>query len=91
MRSLAILFILSLLAPVAMAAESERAILPGAAIKGIEATPRVTFIVPWQRSKMKEFALLPTHSALDALYLPLGSRQLELDIELGGRTQSAAQ
>ena len=91
MRTLSLLCCVSLFSLTAMAAEPERVILPGAAIKGIEATPRVTFIVPWQRSKMKEFALLPTHSALDALYLPLGSRQLELDIELGGRTQSAAQ
>lgn len=91
MRVLSLLCVLSLCSLAAMAAGPEQGFLPGAAIKGIEATPRVTFIVPWQRSKMKEFALLPTHSALDALYLPLGSRQLELDIELGGRRQSAAQ
>ena len=91
MRVLSLLCCVSLFSLSATAAELEREILPGAAIKGIEATPRVTFIVPWQRSRMKEFALLPTHSALDALYLPLGSQQLELDIELGGRMQNAAQ
>ncbi len=91
MRVLAILPILMLLAPPAMAAEKAQLMLPGAAIKGIEATPRVTFIVPWQRSHMKEFALLPTHSALDALYLPLSSQQLELDVELGGRRPRAQQ
>jgi hypothetical protein len=67
------------------AAQQERVILPGAAIKGIEATPRVTFIVPWQRSRMKDFPLLPVHSALDELYTPLSSRQLELDVEQDGR------
>ena len=91
MKALVTYFMLVLLASPAMAAEKAQIILPGAAIKGIEATPRVTFIVPWQRSHMKEFALLPTHSALDALYLPLGSQQLELDIELGGRRPGAQQ
>lgn len=91
MRTLPILVVFALLAPPTMAAEKAQVILPGAAIKGIEATPRVTFIVPWQRSHMKEFALLPTNSALDALYLPLSSQQLELDIELGGRRLTAQQ
>jgi hypothetical protein len=75
-----------------MAAEQERrVILPGAAIKGIEASPRVTFIVPWQRSRMKAFALLPTHSALDELYTPLSSQQLELDVEQDGRVVAPPQ
>ncbi|MCW8919111.1 MAG: hypothetical protein OQL08_09900 [Gammaproteobacteria bacterium] len=64
-----------------LAAEPERrVILPGATIKGIEASPRVTFIVPWQRSRMKAFSLLPAHSMLDELYTPLSSQQLELDV-----------
>ncbi len=91
MRTLTLFFIFATLALPVVAAEKAQAVLPGAAIKGIEATPRVTFIVPWQRSHMKEFALLPTHSALDALYLPLSSQQLELDIQLGGRSLRAQQ
>lgn len=74
-----------------LAAEPERrVILPGAAIKGIEASPRVTFIVPWQRSRMKEFPLLPAHSVLDELYIPLSSQQLELDVEQDGRVVAPA-
>lgn len=65
------------------AAAAPRETLPDTAIRGIEANPRVTFIVPWQRSRMQEFPLLPTHSALDDFYLPLSSQQLELDIKDG--------
>lgn len=85
MRRLLLLMLLSCFALPLAAAQQERVILPGAAIKGIEATPRVTFIVPWQRSRMKDFPLLPAHSALDELYTPLSSRQLELDVEQDGR------
>ena len=62
----------------------QKTTLPSAAIKGIEATPRVTFIVPWQRSQMKAFPLLPAHSALDEYYRPISSGQLELDIGQDG-------
>lgn len=67
------------------ATEPARESLPSAAIKGIEANPRVTFIVPWQRSRMRDFPLLPAHSALDEFFTPLSSRQLELDLELARR------
>jgi hypothetical protein len=73
-----------------LAEESRRVILPGTAIKGIEAMPRVTFIVPWQRSRMKNFPQLPAHSALDELYTPLSSRQLELDVEQDGRAVTSS-
>ena len=87
------LFALSLLSvplvsPLA-AEKNSQVMLPGASIKGIEANPRVTFIVPWQRSRMKNFPLLPAHSALDELYTPLSSRQLELDIELQQHNSAA--
>ncbi len=84
-QHLPLILILSILAASLHAEETSRLILPGAAIKGIEANPRVTFIVPWQRSRMKEFPLLPSRSTLDDLYAPLSSRQLELDIRLYGR------
>ncbi|MDH5786236.1 MAG: hypothetical protein OEZ16_11610 [Chromatiales bacterium] len=57
-------------------------LLPGTAIRGVEANPRVTFIVPWQRSGMREFPLMPSHSALDDFYNPLSSVQLELDLKI---------
>jgi hypothetical protein len=85
------MLVLVLCATPLMAEEQKRVILPGAEIKGIEATPRVTFIVPWQRSRMKDFPLLPAHSALDELYTPLSSRQLELDIEQDGRVAAPLQ
>jgi len=82
--------LLSLLLPLLVwtplhAAQQGELVLPGAAIKGVEANPRVTFIIPWQRSRMKAFPLLPAHSALDELYTPLSSRQLELDVSGEGR------
>jgi hypothetical protein len=86
-----LLFVWPLFASPVAAQQGQRVILPGAAIKGIEASPRVTFIVPWQRSRMKEFALLPTHSVLDELYTPLSSQQLELDVEQGGRVVAPPQ
>ncbi len=92
MRSLIGLFLLVLLAAPLLsqaAGEKSQVMLPGASIKGIEANPRVTFIVPWQRSRMKDFPLLPAHSALDELYTPLSSRQLELDLELQQRSGAA--
>ncbi|MEN8169001.1 MAG: hypothetical protein ABFS08_02090 [Pseudomonadota bacterium] len=85
MRRFSIICLLSLWALPLIAAEQSRVVLPSAAIKGIEVTPRVTFIIPWQRSRMKDFPLLPAHSVLDELYTPLSSQQLELDIELDGR------
>ncbi len=84
MRTLSLVLLLSLISSSLWSAEKSRVMLPGTAIKGVEATPRLTFIVPWQRSRMKDFPLLPGHSALDELYMPLSSRQLELDIELNG-------
>ena len=78
------LLLLSILAA-PLAAEEAKVILPGAVIKGIEANPRVTFIVPWQRSRMKDFPLLPAHSVLDDLYVPLSSRQLEQDLEVAAQ------
>lgn len=74
------LFVLWLLVLPCGPLHAEQVMLPGAAIKGVEANPRVTFIIPWQRSRMKAFPLLPAHSALDELYTPLSSRKLELDV-----------
>ena len=91
MKQFSLLILLSLFVVPLAAIEKNRVILPGAAIKGIEATPRVTFIVPWQRSRMKDFPLLPAHSALDELYIPLSSQQLELDVELNGRIAAPLQ
>jgi hypothetical protein len=85
MRRGLLLLLLSCCALPLAASQHELVLLPGAAIKGIEATPRMTFIVPWQRSRMGDFPLLPAHSALDELYVPLSSRQLELDIAPQGR------
>lgn len=81
MRRLQILLVLMVCASPLMAEKQKQIVLPGTSIKGVEATPRVTFIVPWQRSRMKDFPQLPAHSVLDELYTPLSSRQLELDIE----------
>jgi len=83
MTKLSLLLMLLFVLPV-VAAPKERIILPGAAIKGIEATPRVTFIVPWQRSSMKDFPLLPSYSALEEIYKPMSSQQLELEIQITG-------
>lgn len=55
--------------------------MPHASIKGVEVTPKVAFIIPWQRSKMREFPLTPSHSVLDELYEPLSAQQLLRDIE----------
>ena len=82
MKRVIIIFLFFCFALPLSAVESKRVILPGASIKGVEATPRMTFIVPWQRSQMKDFPLLPTHSVLDQFTLPLSSRQLEMDLEL---------
>ncbi len=90
MRRGGTLILLLLFAPPLLAAEWER-LVPRTSIKGVQATPRVSFIIPWQRSRMREFPLTPSHSVLDELYEPLSSQQLLRESELYGNNNRVAQ